>query len=207
MARNHSGDAGHSWDQHSDQIIQSSPCRHTDLAAAPGLAALVWEDYRSGMPVIYLSRSADNGITWLEEQISHGNNLSVEPSVTTDGRTIYTVWRDRRDGTWQLYLSRVSDVEPSPTWTSTPTHTVTPTPTPTESATFTPTVAETLTSIPTFTSTPMPTETSAPTETATYTPTPTARPVRYVCFLPYVTKHEVLPVLAGWLPTRPSWFP
>jgi len=54
----------------------------------------------------------------------------VNSAVATDGRSIYVVWRDRRDGTWELYLSEVSDVEPTPTASPTATETVTPTPTP-----------------------------------------------------------------------------
>lgn len=162
--RNQSNNGGLSWDQTdygsgraNGAEILSSGCHNTDLAAAPGLTALVWEDYRmpGQLPVIYLSHSADDGATWQEQPISRGNGYSIEPRVATDGRTIYTVWRDNRDGTWQLYLSRVSDTQPAPT--------------PSSTATFTPTATPTTAPIPTSTSIPTPTTTSAPTATPTAT--------------------------------------
>jgi hypothetical protein len=168
---------------HTLQLVQSSnggqdwstvtPVRelgawHPDLAAATGTVALAWEDYQEGLPTIYLSRSTDQGATWNEQQVSLGDSFSVEPAVATDGQNTYVVWRDRRDGTWQLYLAQVSDVEPTPTATATITPTPTATSTPTSSAT--------------------PTITRTATTTSTHTPTATRRPYRVL--LPLMLKGE-----------------
>jgi len=202
LRRNQSANEGQSWDPHHGNgiVVHSTACRNTDIAAAPDLTALVWEDYRVAgrLPVIYLSRSSDDGATWQEQPVSFGNDWSVEPSVATDGRTAYVVWRDRRDGTWQLYLARVSDVEPSPTATFSPTPTPTQTATPTATQTSTPTSTATNTpvelptttyapsSTPSVTTTWTPTTTATPTRTST--PTQTATPTRtsYVVYLPTV---------------------
>ena len=211
LMRNQSANAGVSWDPRdygrgpgNGQTMHSTGCRNADLAAAAGLTALVWEDYRvpGRLPVIYLSRSSDNGATWQEQPVSFGSDWSVEPSVATDGRTAYVVWRDRRDGTWQLYLARLSDVEPSPTPTLSPTSTATPTatpsatqtPAPTSTATNTPVELPTATSAPSHT--PSATATWTPitvaTLTRTGTPTQTATPSRptYGVYLPIVTGFE-----------------
>jgi hypothetical protein len=137
---------GSGWSE--PAVISSDESWHPDLAAGPGVVALAWEDYRDGLPAIYLARSMDNGISWAEQRISYGDSFSVEPATASDGQTVYVVWRDRRDGNWQLYLGQVSDVEPSPTPTAAaPTHTATPTPTasPTATATTTQTATPTVT--------------------------------------------------------------
>ena len=135
-------------------MIRSDGCWHPDLSAASSMVALAWEDYRHGLPAIYLSRSVDDGASWDEQRVSHADSFSTDPAVATDGQTAYVVWRDQRDGTWQLYLAQVSDVEPSPTAT-----TSTPTLTPTGTVTILPTPT------PTGTGAPSPTPTSPSAET------------------------------------------
>jgi hypothetical protein len=205
LLRNQSTDGGVTWQYHDGTVVRTYRTRHPELAAAGNTAVMVWEDYRdyrTEAPFIALSRSTDSGATWRDERASLGNGLSVDPAVATDGQSIYVVWRDRRDGSWQLYLAEVSDVEPSPTPTqATPTPTETQTATPTSSGTPTvaptgtptPTATLTATSEPTATGTQaaVPTDTATPTATPTLTETPTLVPSpRHVCFLPLLTRHE-----------------
>ncbi len=217
LLENRSTNAGQSWEQHDGSIILTHRARNPELAAAGNTVAMAWEDYRnyrSEPPFIDLNRSTDGGTTWREGRVSLGDDLSVDPGVATDAECTYVVWRDRRDGDWQLYLAQVCDVEPSPTSSpqATPTSTHTPTTTATETATATeaptPTWTQTATATATGTETPTlapsstgtPTLTPTRTETATLratltlTASPTATPTvsvgRYRCFLPLLMSYQ-----------------
>jgi len=190
LKRMSSGNLGGAWG--TVETVRASGAWNPDLAAAPGMLVLAWEDYAAGWPIIYLSRSATDGATWVEQRLSFGDSLSIEPAVATDGATAYVVWRDRRDGSWQLYLGQSSDTAPSPTpsptatatatCTATPTSTPEPTATPTVTATPTPTVTLTATCTAT------PSATASPTATMTDTATPTATEEHHVLHLPIVLR-------------------
>ncbi len=164
---------GREWSE--PVALRSGGCWRPDAAAGPGFVAIAWEDYRDGLPAIYLGTSIDDGASWNERRISYAENFCVEPAVTIAGDTVSVVWRELRDGTWRIRLAQVSDIEPGPTHT--PTVTITPASTPTGTATptdtSTPTPTDTLTPTPTNTPTLTPTDTSTPTPTETATPTPT----------------------------------
>lgn len=185
-----SGNLGGAWG--TVETVRTSGAWNPDLAAAPGILALAWEDYATGRPIIYLSRSATDGATWVEQRLSFGDSLSIEPAVATDGATAYVVWRDRRDGSWQLYLGQSSDTAPAPTPspTATATATCTATPTSTPEPTATPKVTATPTSTVTLTATctETPSVTTSPTTIMTDTATPTATEEHHVLHLPIVLR-------------------
>jgi len=186
---NRSTNSGQRWEQPQGSVVLTHRARNPELAACEDTVAMAWEDYRNYQtepPFIALNRSTDGGVTWQETRVSLGDDLSVDPAVATDARDTYIVWRDRRDGAWQLYLAHVSDVEPTPTPTSTPTQTTTTTAT----STHTPTSTQTQTPTPTMTSTRTPTPTQTRTATLTPTLTPTATAVWYECFLPVLIRQE-----------------
>ena len=138
--------AGVGWSQ--SRVLRADGCWRPDIAAAPGLVALAWEDYRDGMPSIYLGRSLDDGSTWSEQAITSGHYPS-EPALATDGQSAFVCWRDLRDGTWQLYLRELGAEEPTPTATQStvtptePTPDLSPTPAATGSVAPSPTVPAT----------------------------------------------------------------
>jgi hypothetical protein len=194
LKRMSSGNLGGAWG--TVETVRASGAWNPDLAAAPGMLALAWEDYAAGRPIIYLSRSATDGATWVEQRLSFGDSLSIEPAVATDGATAYVVWRDRRDGSWQLYLGQSSDTAPSPTpsptatatATATATRIATPTSTPEPTATPTCTATPTPTVTLTATCTATPSATVSPTATATWTATPTPTEERHWLYLPIVLR-------------------
>ncbi len=159
-----STDGGQNWPGASR--LRTSGAWQPDLVAATGMVAMVWEDYRNGLPAIYLRTSANEGQTWDELQLSTGNSFSIEPVAATDGERVYVVWRDMRDGDWQLYLGEWSSIEPTPT--ASPTATVAPTLTATRTSTRT--------------------ATASPTVSATATPTLTPTPPTYRLFLPLLIR-------------------
>ncbi len=177
-----SSNLGNSW--RASIPIQTSQSWNPDLAAAPGVVVLAWEDYQLGSPAISLGASTDGGVTWQKQQVSHSGGFSIGPAIATDGRTAYLVWRDQQDESWQLCFAQVDLFAPSPTpfispsatettttgWTATPSMTWTSTPSATPSSTAT----STATALPTASSTVTPTATPTPTPTPSDTPTPTA---------------------------------
>jgi len=172
--RGRSSNGGLGWEQAT--ALFSTPTRHTRMAASADMVAMVWEDYRGGFPTIRLTHSLDDGSSWQDQRVSQGDALVAEPAVAVEGETAYVVWRDQRDGTWQLYLGEVGQGEPIPTPTCTPTRTLSPTPT------FTAT--DTATQTPTASATQSPTLTESP--SATNTPSLTATPLWV--YLPMVRK-------------------
>ena len=140
-----SANRGRDW---SETTVRPSESWHPDLGAESGLVALAWEDYRDGLPAVYVSWSIDDGVSWHEQRVSYGDGFSIEPAIATDSQSTYVVWRDQRDGTWQLYLGQVSDVEPTPTPTAPSTETSTPTQTATRTLTATSTATDTRTPTP-----------------------------------------------------------
>jgi len=138
---------GAGWSQSS--LLRSDGCWRPDISATPSLVALAWEDYRDGMPSIYLARSMDDGASWHQQQIIAGDYPS-EPAVATDGESVFICWRDQRDGSWELYLREMGATEPTPTATlgpptpTEPTPELSPTPTSTGSVTPSPTMPPTV---------------------------------------------------------------
>lgn len=109
------------------------------LAVNNSLVGLVWENYQSGLPTIYYSKTNNGGASWSEQRISFGDSLSVDPAIAIDNNSTYIIWKDRRDGEkWQIYFTQIDNFPPS--ITPTPISTPVPSPTlPTPTAAFTPT--------------------------------------------------------------------
>ena len=170
--------------------VRTLGARHPRMAAQDGLIALVWENYPYPCTNIQISYSRDAGREWQERVVTPGGHLVADPDVATNGQDIHVVWRDRRSGTWQLYVGTISQAEPSPTPSSTATPTATSTLSPTASS---PTVTPSATRTATSTSSPAassPTATPSATGTTTRIPTldPSPSPAPAQVWLPVVVK-------------------
>jgi len=169
-----SSNSGSSW--RDPVAIETGQSWNPDLAAAPGVVVLAWEGYRQGLPAILLGKSTDGGLTWQREQVSHGAGFSIAPAVATDGQKAYLVWRDQREGGWQLYFAEAELFAQSPTPFATQSATATASPTQTTAPSATWTATPTAESTATASATPTASSTTLPTasSTTTLTPTPTS---------------------------------
>ncbi|MFH0847733.1 MAG: sialidase family protein [Chloroflexota bacterium] len=71
---------------------------------------LVWRDTRDGNSEIYYKRSMDAGATWTaDENLTKNPSESEHPKIVAQGDTLYVVWRDNRDGKYEIYYKRSTD--------------------------------------------------------------------------------------------------
>ena len=71
---------------------------------------LVWRDNRDGNPEIYYKRSLDGGITWSQdERLTSDPGESEHPKLVMDGNNLHLVWRENRDGSYEVYYKRSID--------------------------------------------------------------------------------------------------
>ena len=84
-----------------------------DLAVTGSIVWAVWEAFvteRSRQ--IFAARSADGGATWgTPVQVSHGTGatfVAATPRIAATGTAAYAVWRDNRNGGFDIYMNRLS---------------------------------------------------------------------------------------------------
>ncbi len=71
---------------------------------------VVWHDNRDGNYEIYYKRSTDAGVSWGADTRLTNNTASSEyPSVAVSGSVVHVVWRDDRDGNYEIYYKRSTD--------------------------------------------------------------------------------------------------
>lgn len=70
----------------------------------------VWEDQRDGNSEIYYKRSTDGGINWgPETRLTNFAGDSRFTSLSVSGLSVHVVWRESRDGNWEIYYKRSTD--------------------------------------------------------------------------------------------------
>ena len=67
---------------------------------------LVWRDTRDGNAEIYYKRSMDAGATWTEdENLTKNQGESEHPKIIAQKDMLHVVWRDNRDGKYEVYYT------------------------------------------------------------------------------------------------------
>lgn len=68
---------------------------------------LVWEDNIDGNEELYYKNSTDGGVTYSANiRLTNNPALSVYPSHTISASAIHVIWREFRDGNWEVYYKR-----------------------------------------------------------------------------------------------------
>lgn len=103
-------DAGASWS--SDTLL--SPNGVKAEFPFPAISAktihLVWRDTRDGNAEIYYKSSVDEGVSWTAtERLTNDPGESEHPKLLADGNNIHLVWRDNRDGSYEVYYKGSTD--------------------------------------------------------------------------------------------------
>jgi hypothetical protein len=71
---------------------------------------VVWQDYRDGNYEIYYKRSTNAGVSWeADTRLTSYSSYSENPSVSVSGQVVHVVWRDQRDGNYEIYYKRSTD--------------------------------------------------------------------------------------------------
>jgi hypothetical protein len=91
-------------------ISQTSYNNAWCIAASGDTVHVVWYDERDGYPEIYYKRSTDGGVTWgADTRLTNYSAYSERPSVAVSGSIVHVVWRDDRDGNYEIYYKRSTD--------------------------------------------------------------------------------------------------
>jgi hypothetical protein len=105
-------DAGVNWD---------ADMRLTDDPAISGLPSILlhdtiihvcWYDTRAGMNnfEIYYKRSTDAGVTWsADTRLTYDPAISWYQSIAFTNQNLHVVWRETRDGNYDIFYKRSSD--------------------------------------------------------------------------------------------------
>ncbi|MBL8602325.1 MAG: exo-alpha-sialidase [Myxococcales bacterium] len=111
---NRSNNNGGTW-RSSDVRVDTDPFPRdsispTVMALPGGNAAVVWRDFRLGLPQAYGSRTTDAGAAFLtaDAQIvggRAGQSRSFDLAAANTGNTVFAVWADDRNGALDIYAN------------------------------------------------------------------------------------------------------
>jgi hypothetical protein len=81
-----------------------------DVCARDDAVYVAWSDLRNGAADVYFDRSLDGGTTWLDanarlDDDAPGVSTSVEPRLACAGDRLCAVWRDDREGRYDVLLT------------------------------------------------------------------------------------------------------
>ncbi len=107
-----STDAGTSWGADT-RLTNDAAISALPTIAVSGLTLHVaWYDTRDGANnfEVYYKRSSDGGVTWGgDTRLTDDPMLSWYPSLALTGPNVHLVWRENRDGNYEVYYKRSTD--------------------------------------------------------------------------------------------------
>lgn len=81
-----------------------------EVAVSGSSVHVVWEEDTTGNYEIFYMRSTDNGATWGSViRLTNANGISGYAHVSASGSTVHVLWRDLRDGSFDLFYKRSTD--------------------------------------------------------------------------------------------------
>ena len=95
---------GVNWDADTRLTNNSAASRTPSVSVSGQAVHVVWDERRGGgSGEIYYKRSTDAGVSWIADTQLTVNIASQNPSVSVSGSAVYVVWKDYRDGNWEIY--------------------------------------------------------------------------------------------------------
>lgn len=100
-------DEGVNWDIDTRLTNNSAASRTPSVTVSGQAVHVVWDDRRGGASgEIYYKRSTNAGVIWSADTPLTVNFASQNPSVAVSGSAVHVVWKDFRDGNWEIYYKR-----------------------------------------------------------------------------------------------------
>lgn len=115
-------DSGTTWPSTPTRLDTDAPGAYEShfphIAASGSSAWVVWSEFRNGPPDIYMTRTSDNGTTWLAADVRIDNAPSGTTSGVTQiaarGNEVYVAFQDDRFGGACTFFNR--SVDGGATW-------------------------------------------------------------------------------------------
>lgn len=102
-----STDAGVSWEANLRQTNNPAISIRPTVSISGLHVHLVWEDNVEGNEEVYYKFSSNGGISFSPDtRLTNDPSISVYPCHTISAAGIHIVWRDFRDGNWEVYYKR-----------------------------------------------------------------------------------------------------
>ena len=77
------------------------------IAVTGSVIHIVWQDFRDGNAEIYYKLSSNEGKKWsADTRLTNNSQASSVPSVAVSGSDVHVVWRDTRDGNYEIYYKQ-----------------------------------------------------------------------------------------------------
>jgi hypothetical protein len=103
-----STDAGVTWG--ADTRLTNNPYASVSpsVAVSGSVVHVVWDDRRDGSNgEIYYKRSTNEGVSWgADTRLTNNTAESWYPSIAVSGSVVHVIWRDYRDGNFEIYYKR-----------------------------------------------------------------------------------------------------
>jgi len=105
-----STDNGVSWVADLRLTNDTSSSSTSSISVSGSLIHVVWQDFRDSDDEIYYKRSTDGGVSWgADTRLTNNTGESLYPAVSVSGSAVNVVWRDDRDGNYEIYYKRSTD--------------------------------------------------------------------------------------------------
>lgn len=102
-----SSDFGLTWEANQRQTNNPGISIRPTLSFSGLNIHLVWQDNIDGNDEIYYKYSSNAGISFSANQrLTENQSFSVYPCHTVSASGVHAVWRDFRDGNWEVYYKR-----------------------------------------------------------------------------------------------------
>jgi len=102
-----STDGGVNWGAETRLTNNTGSSEYPSVAVSGSIIHVVWNDNRDGDFEIYYKRSQDAGISWEgDTRLTNTSGISVNSSITVSGSVVHVIWKDLRDGNWEIYYKR-----------------------------------------------------------------------------------------------------
>lgn len=105
-------DAGVNWDPDRRLTIDPAISGLPSILLQDMIIHVLWYDTRAGMNnfEIYYKRSTDAGVTWsADTRLTYDLAFSWYQSIAFTNQNLHVVWRESRDGSWDIFYKRSVD--------------------------------------------------------------------------------------------------
>jgi hypothetical protein len=105
-----STDKGISWGTDTRLTNNTAFSGYPTVALSGSVVHVVWYDFRDGNWEIYYKHSTDAGISWgTDTRLTNDPAFSGFPSMSVSGSSVHIVWREQRNGNYDIYYKRSTD--------------------------------------------------------------------------------------------------